>query len=67
MRITTLALLPVLAIPVSADLASSAFGWAADLLSGKQQVHVPSKQVHTFDSWKWSDCGEWRSAIQQSH
>lgn len=46
-----------LAVPASAGIADSAFKWAAELTGSEV---APMGEVHTFDSWRWSDCGEWR-------
>lgn len=56
MRIASLALLPILALPASADLAQDAFRWAADIIDGTPAA-PKSDIVHTMASWTWSDCG----------
>jgi hypothetical protein len=51
--------LSLLLLPIAqAALAPDVFNWAADMLSGGSDAIAPANQeVHTFDSWRWSDCG----------
>ncbi|KLT39230.1 vacuole protein [Cutaneotrichosporon oleaginosum] len=56
MRFSLLALLPALAIPVSAGIADEALGLVADVLGGNVQFPTDGP-VYTFDSWRYVDCG----------
>jgi hypothetical protein len=54
---------PLLLLPLTqAALAPDVFNWAADLLAGTE-TSAPGKEVHTFDSWRWSDCGTSRVRV----
>lgn len=57
MRLSLLALLPVLATSASAGIALDAMGMVADVLGGNVALPV-GDGVHTFDSWRYVDCGE---------
>ncbi|WWD04914.1 phosphatidylglycerol/phosphatidylinositol transfer protein [Kwoniella europaea PYCC6329] len=66
MRITSLALLPLLATAASANLAADALGWAGELVSGGGKVFTTVKagDVRTMDSWSYVDCGLATDAVQ---
>ncbi|KAK6908146.1 phosphatidylglycerol/phosphatidylinositol transfer protein [Kwoniella mangroviensis CBS 8507] len=66
MRITSLALLPLLATAASANLAADALGWAGELVSGGGKVSTTVKDgdVRTMDSWSYVDCGLATDAVQ---
>lgn len=55
MRFSLLPLLPL----ASAAIAPDMFNWAAGVLDGSSAPAPVQKPIHTFDSWKWSDCGEY--------
>lgn len=57
MRLSLLALLPALAASASAGIAEQAFGIVADVLGGNVVLPAQGDDVHTFDSWRWVDCG----------
>ncbi|WVR06303.1 phosphatidylglycerol/phosphatidylinositol transfer protein [Kwoniella sp. DSM 27419] len=66
MKLTALALVPLLAVSASASLAGDALEWAGGIVSGGKSVSPSSKDgtVRTFDSWSYVDCGLATDAVQ---
>ena len=60
MWLISLALVPLLAVPIHAKLATDLFSYANSLVSSDPQVGLQESKdgdVRVFDAWNYVDCG----------